>query len=107
MPPRLSHRSAIFPPYPHRVNPSIRPLRTTPIRYLKEDAHRSGHEIEAKKQEQLKKQDKGEGHWHEELGSQSESHVKADRQNVDDHGEHMEELQQHTKNASEEGKLQK
>ncbi|KAF2494854.1 hypothetical protein BU16DRAFT_527826 [Lophium mytilinum] len=88
-----------------RVTPISRSFATTPFRQLKEDANRSGEEIEAKKQEQLKKQDKGEGHWHEELGSQSESHVKADQQKVDDHDEHMEDLQKETAKKGEEGKI--
>jgi hypothetical protein len=56
------------------------------MRRLKEGTDRSGHEIEAKKQEHLRNQERGEGHWHEVLGSRCKSHFKADRQNVDDHG---------------------
>jgi len=82
-----------------------RSFATTPFRQLKEDAQRSGEEIEAKKREQLKKQDRGDGHWHEELGSQSESHVKADRENIDDHDEHIEDLQDQTEKAGKEGKI--
>ncbi|KAF2192982.1 hypothetical protein K469DRAFT_693065 [Zopfia rhizophila CBS 207.26] len=81
-----------------------RSLSSTPRRLLKEDADRSPEEIEKKKQEQLEKQKRGEGHWHEELGSQSESHVKADREEVGDHGDHISKLQQQTKEKSEEGK---
>lgn len=83
---RLPHRPPIFPLYPQRASPFIRPLSTTPVRRLKEDTDRSGHEIEAKKQEHLRKQERGEGHCYEVLGSRCKSHFKADRQNVDDHG---------------------
>jgi hypothetical protein len=87
------------------ITPISRPFTTTPFRSLKEDANRSGSEIEAKKQEQLKKQEKGEGHWHEELGSQSEGHVKADREKVEDHGEHMKDLQEETARKGEKGDI--
>lgn len=88
-----------------RFRLSYRPLTTTPRLYLKEDADRSPEQIEQKKQEQLKKQEKGEGEWHESLGSQSESHVKADRQEVEDHDEHIEDLQKEGKEQSEKEKI--
>lgn len=47
----------------------------------------------------------GEGHWHEELGSASESHIAADRQDVKDHGDHISKLQQETKKKGEKGDL--
>ena len=46
--------------------------------FLKEDENRSPEELEAKKQEHLDKQKRGEGHWEEKLGSQSEANVAAD-----------------------------
>ncbi|GAB7363417.1 hypothetical protein MBLNU230_g3694t1 [Neophaeotheca triangularis] len=67
----------------------------------KEDKDRSPEEVERVKQEQLKKQEKGEGHWHEELASAGEAGVAADRQNVKDHEEHMEDLQKQTAQKAE------
>jgi hypothetical protein len=82
-----------------------RTISTTPRLYIKEDASRSPEQIEKKKQEQLKKQEKGDGHWHEELASSSESHVAADRDNVQDHDSHMSKLQEETKKKGEKGDL--
>ncbi|KAF2396980.1 hypothetical protein EJ06DRAFT_482967 [Trichodelitschia bisporula] len=73
-----------------------RALSLTPRWQLKEDGDRSPEQLEKKKQEQIEKQKKGEGHWHEELASSGETAVKADREDVDDHGEHVENLQQET-----------
>src|SRR4051794_28039590 len=71
-----------------------RPLSGSTSLRLKEDQKDpSPEEAERIKQEQVKKAEKGEGHWHEELASKGESDVKADRQQVRDHDEHMEELQ--------------
>ena len=86
------------------LSTSIRPLSTTPAHLLKESGDRTPEELEAKKREQLAKQEKGEGHWHSELGSNSEEHVKADREEVRDHDEHVKELQQETKKESEKEK---
>lgn len=72
---------------------------------LKEDANRTGDELEAKKQEQLDKQKRGEGHWHEELASAGESNVKADREHVEDTDEHIEDLQNKTEDAANKGKV--
>ncbi|KAF2250178.1 hypothetical protein BU26DRAFT_604403 [Trematosphaeria pertusa] len=91
--------------------PSIttrRALASTPSLRLKEDADRSPEQIEMKKQEQLKKQERGEGHWHEELASRTESDIAADRQekHVEDHDEHMNELQKQTAKKGEKGELE-
>jgi hypothetical protein len=72
---------------------------------LKEDADRSPEQIEQKKQEQLDKQKKGEGHWHEELASSGESNIAADREEVHDHDEHMEDLQKETAKKGEKGEM--
>ncbi|KAF1970044.1 hypothetical protein BU23DRAFT_571100 [Bimuria novae-zelandiae CBS 107.79] len=87
--------------------PGRRTFITTPRALLKEDMNRSGEEIEQKKQEQLEKQRKGEGHWHEELASQSEAKIAADRDahHVKDHDKHMSELQQETVKKGEKGEL--
>lgn len=86
--------------------PSTRAFTSSAIRPLKED-HKdpSPEEAERLKQEQLKKQEKGEGHWHEGLASGGESSVKADREQVQDHDKHMEELQQEGKEKGEKGQL--
>ncbi len=61
--------------------------------------------MERLKREQLKKQKEGKGEWHEGLASGGESSVKADRQQVNDHDKHMEELQQQGKEKAEKGKI--
>lgn len=99
--PSSTFRSTLLPSVHSR-----RTLTSTARRFLKEDADRSPEQIEKKKQEQLKKQERGEGHWHEELGSQSESHIAADRQEVKDHGSHMEDLQKETAKKGEKGELE-
>ncbi|KAH9827806.1 hypothetical protein Tdes44962_MAKER02740 [Teratosphaeria destructans] len=78
-----------------------RPFTAAPRWQIKEDKDRSPEELERIKQEQLQKQKEGKGHWHEELASQSESHVAADREEVHDHDEHMEDLQKQTAGQSE------
>lgn len=82
-----------------------RTFATTPRTLLNEVGNRSGEELEQKKQEQLKKQEKGEGHWHEELASQSEAKIAADKQDVKDHDKHMSDLQKETAKKGEKGEL--
>jgi hypothetical protein len=84
----------------HTTSPSIRAFSLTSIRLLKEDAERSPEHIEGKKQEQIDKQKKGKGEWHESLASSGESNIKADREQVHDHDEHMEKLQKETAQKS-------
>lgn len=67
---------------------------------LKEDKARSAEEVDRVKEEQRQKAARGKGEWHEELASQSESHVAADREGVRDHDKHMEELQKQTANET-------
>ncbi|KAK4996148.1 hypothetical protein LTR66_004174 [Elasticomyces elasticus] len=64
--------------------------------HIKEGADRNPEELDKIKREQIDKQKKGEGHWHEELASEGESNIAADKENVDDHGKHMEDLQKQT-----------
>ncbi|EMC99682.1 hypothetical protein BAUCODRAFT_58698, partial [Baudoinia panamericana UAMH 10762] len=73
-----------------------RSFRTAQQLRLKEDKHQDPEELDRIKHEQVKKQEKGEGHWHEELASGSESALKAEREKVHDHDEHMEDLQKET-----------
>lgn len=63
---------------------------------LKEDGNRSGEELNKTKHEQIEKQKKGEGHWHEELASAGEANITADKDKVDDHDSHIEDLQKQT-----------
>jgi hypothetical protein len=84
---------------------SRRALSLTPRMFIKEDADRSPEQLEQKKQEQLKKQERGEGHWHEELASKGESNIAADREQVHDHEGHMEDLQKQTAKKGEKGDL--
>ncbi|KAF2145649.1 uncharacterized protein K452DRAFT_284012 [Aplosporella prunicola CBS 121167] len=55
-----------------------------------------GEEAEAHKQDQLKKQKQGKGHWKDELASDSESIVKADRGEVEASESTIKELQKET-----------
>ncbi|KAH7056910.1 hypothetical protein B0J12DRAFT_530840, partial [Macrophomina phaseolina] len=84
-----------------------RAFSAAPQLCLKEDKVRTGEEAEAVKQEQLQKQREGKGHWHEDLASNSEVNVKADREagQIGDHGQHMEELKQMGKEKREKGDL--
>jgi hypothetical protein len=88
-----------------RARTPLRNLYTTPVRCIKEDGNRSPQELEDKKEEQVDKQRRGEGHWHEDLASKGESDIKADKEDVDNHDEHMEDLQDQTAKKSEKGDL--
>jgi predicted secreted protein len=84
------------------------PLRTfTSSRptFIKEGGNRTPAELEAAKQDQLKEQAEGKGRWREDLASRGESNIKADKEEVKDHGEHMKELQEEGKKMGEGGKL--
>ncbi|KAF2428902.1 hypothetical protein EJ08DRAFT_650874 [Tothia fuscella] len=64
-----------------------------------EDAlHKEGRkeEIEHHKQDQLKKQEQGQGHWKDELASNSESIIKAERGEVEASQSTIEKLQKET-----------
>jgi hypothetical protein len=74
----------------------VRPLSQAQQLRLKEDSTKSAEETERVKQEQLQKQKEGKGHWHEELASSSESHIAADKENIDNHDKHIEDLQKET-----------
>ncbi|KAI9761025.1 MAG: hypothetical protein M4579_001288, partial [Chaenotheca gracillima] len=59
-------------------------------------------EIDHHKNDQLRKQKDGKGHWKDELASESESAVKADRhEHPGGASKDIEELQQRTKESSE------
>ena len=82
-----------------------RALSSTPRMALKEDGNRSPEELEKKKQEQLQEQKEGKGRWREDLASSGESNIAADKQNVNDHDSHIQELQQEGKKKGEKGEL--
>ncbi|KAK1065010.1 hypothetical protein LTR74_008286 [Friedmanniomyces endolithicus] len=63
-----------------------------------------GEEAEAHKQDQLRKQKEGKGHWKDELASDSESIVKADRNEMGSAKENIEELQKETTRLANEEK---
>jgi hypothetical protein len=87
---------------PSSTRSAIRPFSQAQQLRLKEDANRSPEELERIKQEQLKQQKEGKGQWNEELASSSESHVAADKQKVDDHQQHMSDLQKETAQKTQE-----
>ncbi|ORY10979.1 hypothetical protein BCR34DRAFT_484904 [Clohesyomyces aquaticus] len=87
------------------IQTSHRTVSTTARMLLKEDADRSPEHVESRKQEQVDKQKRGEGHWHEELASSGESGVKADREEVEDNDKHMDKLQKETADKGEKGKI--
>ncbi|KAF2745167.1 hypothetical protein M011DRAFT_469875 [Sporormia fimetaria CBS 119925] len=63
----------------------------------------TGDDVEAEKQDLLKKQKEGKGHWKEELASNSESIVKADRGEMDASEEAIKKLQEETKRVENKG----
>lgn len=106
MPLIRSSRALLFRVSHSPAAPRPRTFTTTLPKLLKED-HKdpSGEKTERIKQDQVNKAEKGKGHWHEELASAGESNVKADQQEVKDHDEHMDELQQQGKKQAEKGNL--
>ncbi|PSN73083.1 hypothetical protein BS50DRAFT_629159 [Corynespora cassiicola Philippines] len=57
-------------------------------------------EVESEKQDLLRKQKDGKGHWKEELASDSESVVKADRGEVEASEETIKKLQKEAEKAA-------
>ncbi|KAK0259824.1 hypothetical protein LTS09_005667 [Friedmanniomyces endolithicus] len=64
-----------------------------------------GEEAEAHKQDQLRKQKEGKGQWKGELASESESMIKADRNETENAEEDIEKLQEKTTELANEKKL--
>ncbi|KAK4574497.1 hypothetical protein LTR86_001338 [Recurvomyces mirabilis] len=63
-------------------------------------------EVEAHKQDQLQKQKEGKGHWKDELASDSESIVKADRGETGTSAkDNIKELQKETEKLANEKKI--
>ncbi|KAH7127143.1 hypothetical protein B0J11DRAFT_432846 [Dendryphion nanum] len=94
--------AAMFRPIPTQ---SRRMLTTGRPLLIKENAHRTPEELEGKKQEQLDKQKRGEGHWDEALASQGESNIAADKEKVNNHDEHIGKLQEETKKKGDKGEI--
>ncbi|KAI9666131.1 MAG: hypothetical protein M1821_004066 [Bathelium mastoideum] len=96
-----------FPRPRHLLTLPHRTFTSAPLLRIKEDKAHDPDHLESVKQSQIKKQEQGKGHWHEELASAGESGVKADREReqVDDHDQHIEELQEHTKGKAEKGQI--
>ena len=80
----------------------IRPFSQAQQLRLKEDSTKSAEETERIKQEQLQKQKEGKAEWNEELASSSESHVAADKENVNNHDQHIQDLQKETAQKTQE-----
>ncbi|THY21831.1 hypothetical protein D6D01_06364 [Aureobasidium pullulans] len=82
------------------VSAPIRSFQTAPVlRVGKESAlHEEGRaeEVERVKNEQIQKQKEGKGHWHEEIASDSESIVKADRGDISADADTIKQLQKET-----------
>jgi len=62
-------------------------------------------EAEAHKQDQLQKQKEGKGHWKDELASDSESIIKADRNETGNAKENIDQLQKESAKLANEGKV--
>ncbi|KAK0797783.1 hypothetical protein LTR59_006692 [Friedmanniomyces endolithicus] len=69
------------------------------------DNENRGEEAEAHKQDQLRKQKEGKGQWKGELASESESMIKADRNETGNAEEDIEKLQEKTTELANEKKL--
>jgi len=67
---------------------------------LHEDAQGRSDEVEHHKQDQLQKQKEGKGHWKDELASNSESIIKADRGEVEASDETIKKLQDESAKAA-------
>ncbi|KIW06637.1 uncharacterized protein PV09_02349 [Verruconis gallopava] len=59
-----------------------------------------GEEIETHKQDQLKKKKEGKQHWQDELASNSESIIKAERGEIDASSETIQKLQEESAKAA-------
>ncbi|KAK4696283.1 hypothetical protein P7C71_g1605, partial [Lecanoromycetidae sp. Uapishka_2] len=96
----LRSRTALQP-----ASISSRPFHVSSVRAaLSESDHNDGERkemIDHHKDDQLNKQKDGKGHWKKELSSNSESAVKADRQEITDSEHDIENLQKETSQAME------
>jgi len=64
-------------------------------------------EAEHFKNEQLRKQKEGKGEWHEEIASDSESIIKADRGDIHASDKTIEQLQKETEKLAEQKHIEK
>ncbi|EHK97706.1 hypothetical protein M7I_6593 [Glarea lozoyensis 74030] len=76
-----------------RMAVQSRAFTVSSARMLKEDDRRAANEHH--KQDQLKKQKEGKGHWKPELASNSEEAIAADRNNKDESPEELQKRTQH------------
>ena len=96
---RPASRQSLRPAFQYRA--VVRPFSSAQPLRLKEDKPQDPEELDRVKNEQIEKQKKGEGHWHEELASSSESTIAADKEQPADHEQHMQDLQKQTAGQSE------
>ena len=89
---------------PRLCNPH-RPFNSSVFLRLKEDGDRSPEQLEQKKQQQVHKAKQGEARWHEGLASSGESNVKADREQPQDHDQHIQDLQKETAKKGQKGEI--
>ncbi|ODM19593.1 hypothetical protein SI65_04578 [Aspergillus cristatus] len=100
----LASRATLGPRLTFRPVPaSLSALHTSPARFpLKEsDTNRDNlnNIYESEKEHQITDLKEGKAHWKQELASNSEASVKADREETQTDAENMEKLQQRTKNS--------
>ncbi|TKA67010.1 hypothetical protein B0A55_08195 [Friedmanniomyces simplex] len=97
---RLTFARRAAPLIPYRSAAATRSFRSCGVLGAgKESAlhnENRAEEAEAHKQDQLQKQREGKGHWKDELASDSESIVKADRNEMGSAKDNIEELQKET-----------
>ncbi|KAF7845825.1 hypothetical protein BT93_L0437 [Corymbia citriodora subsp. variegata] len=95
----MMHRSFIarraFVSTPFRSFQSARVLAVGKESALHEEGR--AEEVDKVKNEQIQKQKEGKGHWHEELSSDSESIVKADRGEINASNDTIAQLQEESK----------
>lgn len=87
------------------TTPARRTFTTARRMQIKEDADRTPEQVEKAKQEQLKEQKQGQGRWREDLASHGESNIAADKQKVNDHQSHIEDLKKETAKKGEKGEI--
>lgn len=75
---RLLTRRPCRPFLPQPQHP-LRPFSTAQRLRLKEDKERSAEEADSAVRQQQKKAEQGKGEWHEDVASQSESHIAAEK----------------------------
>ena len=72
---------------------------------IKETANRTPDELAQKKDEHVEKAKKGQQEWDPALASEGETNIAADKDQVHDHDQHIEELQKETAQKGEKGDI--